>query len=144
MKTEPNNLNYPEKHRKYSPSLKNKGGIILLVSIITLTAVTSGAAMIYQINHGGLCLLLSIFGVPCPGCGLTRATFSALRGELTLALSYHPMFWAPYLMIGIGLLSIPMKKLRRSAFVTVVILAFAMLSCWIIRLLCGWNGYLPT
>lgn len=38
-----------------------------------------------------LCPMASTFGVPCPGCGLTRATMALLRGDLKAALGFHPL-----------------------------------------------------
>ena len=48
------------------------------------------------------CPLASVVGVPCPGCGLTRATLALAHGELKHALELHPLvlvlaplfFWA--------------------------------------------------
>lgn len=39
------------------------------------------------------CLFYHITGIPCPGCGMTRAMLSALRGDLASAWRYHPLFW---------------------------------------------------
>ena len=35
------------------------------------------------------CPFRAITGVPCPGCFLTRATISALHGDLTTSVSLH-------------------------------------------------------
>ena len=40
------------------------------------------------------CLLRSWIGIPCPGCGLSRAWLAAFRLDLAAAYSYHPMFWS--------------------------------------------------
>lgn len=40
------------------------------------------------------CVLLSISGFKCPGCGLTRALFSALRLNFKEAFELHKMFWS--------------------------------------------------
>lgn len=40
-----------------------------------------------------LCPLASSFGIPCPGCGLTRATLALLRGDVRAALHLHPLVW---------------------------------------------------
>ena len=39
------------------------------------------------------CPAKKIFGIDCPGCGLTRACLSALRLDFRTAFEYHPLFW---------------------------------------------------
>lgn len=38
-----------------------------------------------------LCPSASLLGMPCPGCGLTRATFALLRGDFGAAYRLHPL-----------------------------------------------------
>jgi hypothetical protein len=38
-----------------------------------------------------LCLVASLFHVPCPGCGMTRAALALLRGDFGRAFSFHPL-----------------------------------------------------
>jgi len=38
-----------------------------------------------------LCPLAGSVGIPCPGCGLTRATLALLHGDLRGALHLHPL-----------------------------------------------------
>lgn len=40
------------------------------------------------------CVFISLFGIPCPGCGMTRAVISALNLNFSSAFSYHFMFWS--------------------------------------------------
>lgn len=55
--------------------------------ITTLTA----AALIFGLWLMGMpCLFQYFFHLPCPGCGMTRAVVSALRGDWRLAWEYHP------------------------------------------------------
>ncbi|MGH9669642.1 MAG: DUF2752 domain-containing protein [Terriglobales bacterium] len=37
-----------------------------------------------------VCLFRALSGLPCPGCGLTRALSSLIQGHPAAALSYHP------------------------------------------------------
>jgi len=39
-----------------------------------------------------LCPSKNLLGIPCPGCGLTRATAALFSGELGVAMAYHPLF----------------------------------------------------
>jgi cytochrome bd-type quinol oxidase subunit 2 len=45
------------------------------------------------------CLAEAIFGIPCPGCGLTRATFALLHLDFNTAFQMHPLFLLAYLDI---------------------------------------------
>ena len=46
----------------------------------------------YRLGVG--CLFLTRLGVPCPGCGMTRALLALLRLNFASALGYHPMVFA--------------------------------------------------
>jgi hypothetical protein len=39
------------------------------------------------------CTFRKIFGLPCPGCGMTRAWKSVLRGNVKQGFDYHPLWW---------------------------------------------------
>lgn len=38
------------------------------------------------------CPFKYIFGVPCPGCGITRAFIQLFQGHIKAAMLYHPLF----------------------------------------------------
>jgi hypothetical protein len=38
-----------------------------------------------------LCLMAVALHVPCPGCGMTRATLALLHGDLAYAVALHPL-----------------------------------------------------
>ncbi len=50
------------------------------------------APALYILDIG--CVFRFMTGIPCPGCGMTRAWLTALRGDLAAAVAYHPLFWA--------------------------------------------------
>ena len=41
-----------------------------------------------------------IFGISCPGCGMTRAFYSILKLDFEGAFYYHPLWWVVVLGIG--------------------------------------------
>lgn len=47
---------------------------------------------------GKICALRIISGIPCPGCGLTRAFLLLLQGKVKEATVIHP-FWLPVLAV---------------------------------------------
>lgn len=39
-----------------------------------------------------ICPSAGLLGIPCPGCGLSRATLAALHGHFAEAFALHPLF----------------------------------------------------
>ncbi len=63
---------------------------------LALFAALIGAYLAFDVG----CLFRALFGISCPGCGMTRAYLSLFSGDLALAFSYHPMFWSvPILLV---------------------------------------------
>ncbi len=50
------------------------------------------ALLLADLLIGKICPIRTVFGVPCPGCGLTRAFKLALTGHFFQATIIHP-FW---------------------------------------------------
>ena len=51
---------------------------------------------------GWPCPLLQGLGIPCPGCGLTRASLELLRGQWRASLSHHA--FAPLLLVAVTMI----------------------------------------
>lgn len=64
-----------------------KRGLKGLAVLLLLAA----AAYVSALKFGMGCPVKSLTGIPCPGCGLSRAAVSLLRLDLTAAFRYHPM-----------------------------------------------------
>lgn len=67
---------------------------------ITHKGIKFGATAAYLLFVAGLsyfrvpCVFQTLWGIPCFGCGMTRAYKSLLHLDFAAAFSYHPMFWA--------------------------------------------------
>ena len=108
-------------------------------------AVIGLLAMAKPVGSGvTVCPFALITGVACPGCGMTRAASSLIRGDLTNALGYHPLVpliallavggWAWYLLRRSGRVQpLPTRWMNTVLIVTGVML----LGVWGARLLSG-------
>ena len=84
------------------------------------------------------CVWRGIFGIICPGCGMSRAWLAVLQMDLAKAFSFHPMFWSvPVLALYI----LFDGQLFRSKWVNYGLLGLILagfIVSYIIRL-SGWN-----
>lgn len=85
------------------------------------------------------CLLKLATGVPCPACGMTRASLRLLRGDVLGSLAMHPA--ALPLAVGLAVaaalaLALPAGHPGWDRFVraSVTALALALLAVWCARM----------
>lgn len=67
---------------------RNRAAVIAVAVLLLIY----GAA---QVTGIGVCPLRTVFGLSCPGCGMSRAWWELLSGDLQGALRCHPLFWLP-------------------------------------------------
>jgi len=91
------------------------------------------------------CPFRSLFGIPCPGCGLTTATGQLLRGHFANSLRTHafaPIFLFSFLLLTV-VVFLPQKqrdslidwvaRFERRTGATFLVLA-ALMVYWVVRL----------
>jgi hypothetical protein len=95
---------------------------------------------------GWECAFFRVTGLPCPGCGLTRACLLLLRGEVRASIKFHA--FAPIFVLFIALLIIctllprtvtepfinKAETLERQTGITIIILG-GLILYWLARLL---------
>ena len=95
---------------------------------------------------GWQCPFLHAFGIPCPGCGLTRAIAYLIRGDLQASISFHA--FAPVFLAGVVFAAIcgllphekreplvhALENIDRRTGITVIIL-IGLVLYWLVRLL---------
>lgn len=82
------------------------------------------------------CIFKSIIGVPCPGCGLTRAWISFIKGNISEAFYWHPLFlMIPALAILILLyFKGSFIKYRRYILIAIVTIVGLYIIVYIVRM----------
>lgn len=90
------------------------------------------------------CLFALCTGTACPGCGMTRAAAHLVRGDIGMALSYHPLVlvavlavaggWGWFLLRLLGKAPPPSQK---SMNLILIGSAAALLAVWAVRLATG-------
>ena len=111
-------------------------------------AVATVVQLVLAVSHlpGWPCPVLQATGIPCPGCGLTRAVIALIKGNWSTALTLHA--FAPILLVAAfliicstllpqhyrrGLIS-GVEVIERRTHVT-SILAVGLILYWLARLL---------
>lgn len=94
------------------------------------------------------CPLRTLFGIACPGCGMSRALLAALRGDFVSAFALHPLWW----MIPIGFVWLCVRSLRRHSLIDgaaslerpAVVGALLLIAVYFVRLILGDPVVMPN
>ena len=104
-------------------------------------------AVYYVFIHlikAAFCPLLQITGIPCAGCGLTRAFLFIIRGEFTRAFYIHPMAYVIILFLLYCVFFRYIKGSRIRGFKPAFILLIAaMLIFYIVRMFLHFPDRVP-
>lgn len=82
------------------------------------------------------CLYREYFGFVCPGCGMTRALFSALQLDFVSAFNYHPMFWSVPVVFLFLYLDGGVFKNKKANHIILGLIGVGFLINWVKNLLC--------
>lgn len=102
-----------------------------------------------------LCPVALLTGQPCPGCGLTRATFACLRFDFAEAIRIHPLVFFATPLVGyvavMGAWSfLKIGKARYSKPISrwfvppLLVLFFATFGLWVARFFGAFGGPVPV
>jgi len=97
-----------------------KKGLLLLAALVCLAAYFYVANLLF----GSVCPSKIIAGLPCPGCGLTRAALLMLTGDFIGSLRMNPIL--PFLFVYAILVLRKKKKIAQNYIIFVIILSFAV------------------
>lgn len=128
---------------------------LLASRLIRVAAVLSGLAGLVLV--GVLrCPFAMVFRIPCPGCGMTRATLRLLELDLEGALRFHPLVLVglPLVAAVFGVNSIVFVQTGRWGYVEgrmskpvtalFTVLAVITFGVWIARFFGAFGGPVPV
>lgn len=101
-----------------------------------LLVVLAAALVLLYFYH---CPFRSLFGVSCPGCGMTRALLAAVFSDFKTAFAYHPLF---PMLIPVGVYIVlyvffGMRVPNRKQNVYLILIAVVMVLIYVLRLIGG-------
>ena len=85
---------------------------------------------------GSSCLLASTTGLPCPGCGSTRAFVALIRGDVAGSLRYHPLLIPSLVVICVYIVTwFKTDRVPRWMEITLIALVAALLALYALRMI---------
>lgn len=80
------------------PALAFAGFLIMLV-FINMTGIVPAERMVRSVPV--FCPFEALTGIPCPGCGMTRAMLSLIKGDVGNAAAYNPFcFFIVFMVVA--------------------------------------------
>lgn len=113
----------------------NKGAAELIRRALSCIGVLFVAWLaLYLLDIG--CVFRLMTGIPCPGCGMTRAWLAALRFDFAAAFAYHPLFWMVPIAFVLAFVrdGTTSNKLKRGIDIVIAVLCVLVIAVWIVRL----------
>lgn len=113
----------------------NKGAAELIRRALSCIGVLFVAWLaLYLLDIG--CIFRFMTGIPCPGCGMTRAWLAVLRLDFAAAIAYHPLFWVVPIAFVLAFVreEVASSKLKRGIDIAVTVLCVLVVAVWIVRL----------
>ncbi|MBR5280191.1 MAG: DUF2752 domain-containing protein [Clostridia bacterium] len=82
----------------------------------------------------GKCLYVWLWGIQCPGCGMTRAYLALLHLDIKGAFSMHPMFWSVPILLAYYFFDGKLFKVKWLNNTLLVLIVAGFLINWLVRL----------
>lgn len=91
------------------------------------------ALVLLLFKLGVPCIFRAVTGIPCPGCGMTRAVISLLRADIADVFYYHPLV---FLLLPVYVLFLLRRKASDRVVKTVALSVAALfIAVYLVRLL---------
>lgn len=136
----------PQSFLRSHPRLRRSlvvGLILAAIGVVTLLEVA-------------LCPMAVITGIPCPGCGMTRATLAAVHGDFATSFRFHPLGMIIVPLFALYVAAHALSYIRHGVSQVdkvvsgkwidrfLLLLIFTMLAVWIARFFGAFGGPAPV
>ena len=136
---------------KNTNKIKNRNNLKQITALVKKDLYTIRWALaailvfggIMQAVFGSICPMRAITGLPCPGCGMTRAAISLLRGRWDLVLQYNVLvvFWIGFILYLLWMRYVRARRVRWEA--PVILLGLGTIAYYIYRMCLFFPGIEP-
>lgn len=128
------------------PRLKRTG-------IVALIAACMAAVTLLEV---AVCPMATLINIPCPGCGMTRATLSALHGDFAAAYRFHPLALIMVPLLALYAAAHAFSYIRHGVSQVdkivsgkwidrfILLLLIAMIGVWVARFFGAFGGPVPV
>ena len=95
---------------------------------IFIILLICAAYYIFDIN----CMIRRLTGIPCPGCGMSRAVYNIFKGNVAEAFRFHPLFpLIPFILLAMTNILNKHIKIKNTILIITAVLFF---SAYIVRM----------
>ena len=93
-------------------------------------------AFVMNVLLGGTCPVKLLTGIPCPGCGMTRALFYLFAGNWALSFQMHPLaaVWVAF-GLYLAVMRYWYKKKPKGMLLILILLCAVMFGVYLYRML---------
>ena len=115
------------------------------ISTVIALAVTACIYIIFYLTEAE-CPIKYLFGISCPGCGMSRALICAIHLDLASAFYYHP-HWFALLPVLVILIIFSIKKNKKAFYNTLTCAVILLTVTYLARLIFSDNSvvvFAPT
>lgn len=117
--------------------IKNLRTDVKVVSLISIIYVTS-----YAINRPIGCIIYGITGVDSPGCGMATAWYWLLKGDVSSAFYFHPLFPLPLIALILYVIDKKIKKIEKLNLMFIMF-AVLMIVVYVLRIIFDFEIFIP-
>lgn len=139
-------------HSKYNPNALSRQGKLTLAGylIYGVAFLSTLFTLVYPIvvNHASItipCSFKRILGIPCPGCGYTRALHQVMEQNWPESFLYNPLW--PFivffllLIISVSLKTLLNGKLSSISRKTLLFIVVGFALSWVLKFIIGPSYY---